>query len=261
MPFTTIGPGRIEYEHIAGDPNSPTIVMLHEGLGSVSMWKDFPQQLAGAIGSNVVIYSRHGYGRSAPLQSVRPVNYMHDEALTVLPQLLDALGVVSPILLGHSDGASIALIYAGGSGREVSGIVALAPHVFVEEISVRSIAAAKVAYETTTLRERLARYHDDVDGAFWGWNNIWLDPAFRAWNIERYLAGIACGVLAIQGEEDEYGSMEQIDRIAGTAPDVELCKLAHCRHSPHRDRPEAVVESVSKWIRQRKRTQCVTIGR
>jgi pimeloyl-ACP methyl ester carboxylesterase len=253
MPFKTIGPSRIEYEHIAGDPDSPTIVMLHEGLGSVSMWKDFPQQLAGATRSNVVVYSRQGYGRSSPQQAARSVSYMHDEALIVLPQLLDALGITDPILFGHSDGGSIALIYAGGSGRKVSGIVALAPHVFVEEVSVTSIAAAKVAYETTTLRERLARYHDDVDGAFWGWNNIWLHPAFRAWNIEQYLPHIACSVLAIQGEDDEYGSMEQIDRIARAAPDVELRKLEQCGHSPHRDRPDAVLEAVSAWIEQRKR--------
>jgi pimeloyl-ACP methyl ester carboxylesterase len=247
MPFKTIGPGRIEYEHIAGDPHSPTIVMLHEGLGSVSMWKDFPQQLARATRSNVVVYSRHGYGRSAPLQAARSVSYMHDEALIVLPQFLDALGIENPILFGHSDGGSIALIYAGGTGRKVSGIVVLAPHVFVEEISVTSIAAAKIAYETTTLRERLARYHDDVDGAFWGWNNIWLHPAFRGWNIEHYLPHIACRVLAIQGEDDEYGSMEQIDRIARAAPDVELRKLEQCRHSPHKDRPDAVLEAVSAW--------------
>jgi pimeloyl-ACP methyl ester carboxylesterase len=248
MPFTTIGSGRIEYRHIPGEPHSPTIVMLHEGLGSLSMWKDFPERLAGATRRNVVLYSRHGYGRSAPLQAPRSVHYMHDEALAVLPQFLDALQIVNPILFGHSDGASIALIHAGGSGRKVAGIVALAPHVFVEEISVTSIAAAKIAYETTTLRERLARYHDDVDGVFWGWNNIWLDPAFRAWNIEQYLTHISCGVLAIQGEEDEYGSMQQIDRIASAVSEVQLCKFEHCRHSPHRDRPDAVLEAVSEWI-------------
>jgi pimeloyl-ACP methyl ester carboxylesterase len=250
MPFTTIGPGRIEYEHIAGDPHSATIVMLHEGLGCVSMWKDFPQRLAAATGSNVVSYSRHGYGRSAPLKAARSPDYMHEEALMVLPQFLDALGIVKPILFGHSDGGSIALIYAGGSGRKVGGIIALAPHVFVEEISVTSIAAAKIAYETTNLRERLARYHDDVDGAFWGWNNAWLDPAFRAWNIEQYLPEIGCSILAIQGEDDEYGSMEQIDRIARVAQEVELRKLGQCGHSPHRDRPDAVLEAVSKWMRQ-----------
>ena len=252
MPFKTVAGGRIEYEHIAGNPQYPTVVMLHEGLGCVSMWKDFPELLAAATGSSVVAYSRHGYGRSAPLQGPRSVEYMHDEALLVLPQFLDALGIENPILFGHSDGGSIALIHTGGSGRRISGIVALAPHVFVEELSVTSIAAAKTAYETTTLRARLARHHDDVDGAFWGWNNIWLDPAFRAWSIEQYLPRIDCGVLAIQGEDDEYGTLEQVDRIARAAPDVELLKLRNCGHSPHRDRPDAVLEGVSRWIQQRR---------
>jgi pimeloyl-ACP methyl ester carboxylesterase len=251
MPFTPIGPGRIEYEHIAGDSDNPTIVMLHEGLGSVAMWKDFPEQLARATRCSVVVYSRHGYGHSAPLQAARSVRYMHDEALGVLPQFLDALGIVNPVLFGHSDGGSIALIHAGASGCKVAGIVALAPHVFVEDISVTSISAAKTAYETTSLRERLARYHEDVEGAFWGWNDIWLDPAFRAWNIEQYLPRIECGVLAIQGEGDEYGSMEQIERIARAAPDVELLKLANCRHSPHKDHPDAVLEGVSDWLQRR----------
>jgi pimeloyl-ACP methyl ester carboxylesterase len=250
MPFGNIGGGRIEYEHIIGDPKLPTIVMLHEGLGSVSMWKDFPGRLARITRSSVVVYSRRGYGRSAPLQAARSVEYMHDEALIVLPQLLDALGIVNPILFGHSDGGSIALIHAGGSGRKVAGIVALAPHVFVQEISVTSIAAAKIAYETTNLRERLARYHDDVDGAFWGWNNIWLNPAFRAWDIGEYLPYIQCSVLAMQGAQDEYGTMEQIDRISRTAPRVELYKLENCGHSPHRDQPDTVLEEVSKWTQQ-----------
>lgn len=255
MPFQNINGGRIEYEHIMGDPELPTIVMLHEGLGSVSMWKDFPGRLAKVTRSSVVVYSRHGYGRSAPLQAARPVEYMHHEALMALPQLLDALGIVNPILFGHSDGGSIALIHAGGSSRKVAGIVALAPHVFVEEISVTGIAAAKIAYETTNLRERLARYHDDVDGAFWGWNNIWLHPDFRAWDIREYVPRIQCSVLAIQGEQDEYGSMEQINRIAGAAQAVDVCKLEQCGHSPHRDQTEAVLEAVSEWLRRPKRTR------
>lgn len=249
MPFTTLASGRTEYQQIAGgDPAAPTIVMLHEGLGSLSMWKDFPARLAAVTGSNVVIYSRHGYGRSAPLRTRRGVRYMHDEALRTLPQFLDELGIGNPILFGHSDGASIALIYAGGSGRPVTGIIALAPHVFVEEITVSGIAAARLAYETTTLRERLARHHDDADSAFRGWNDAWLDPAFRSWNIEEYLSRIGCSILAIQGEDDEYGSMEQIERIARGAPDVELLKLADCGHSPHRDRPEAVLSAVAGFL-------------
>jgi pimeloyl-ACP methyl ester carboxylesterase len=257
MPFVTIGPGRIEYDRIQYDrmdgagAEAPTFVMLHEGLGSVSMWRDFPAQLACATRSSVVVYSRHGYGRSAPLRTPRSVRYMHDEALIVLPQFLDALGIENPILFGHSDGGSIALIHAGGGGRRVAGIVALAPHVFVEDISVASIAAAKIAFETTSLRERLGRYHDDVDGVFRGWNDIWLGPEFRAWNIEEYLSPITCPVLAIQGVDDEYGSLEQTRRLAHAAGDVELLNLANCRHSPHRDQPQKVLEAIAHWIKGR----------
>lgn len=250
MPFITIGPGRIEYEQIwGGHSKSPPLVMLHEGLGSVSMWKDFPTQVAQVTGSNVTVYSRHGHGRSATLRAPRTVQYMHDEALIVLPQFLDALGLDNPILFGHSDGGSIALIHAGGSGRRVSGLVALAPHVFVEDLSVTSIRAAKLAYQNTNLRQRLQRYHDDVDGVFRGWNNIWLDPAFRAWNIEEYLPRIACPVLALQGEDDEYGSLEQIQRIARSAPLAESVSLAQCRHSPHRDQPHQVLGAIGRWMK------------
>jgi pimeloyl-ACP methyl ester carboxylesterase len=249
MPFITIGPGRIEYDRIdAGSPDGPTLVMLHEGLGSISMWRDFPHQLARATRRNVVIYSRHGYGRSAPLRAPRSVRYMHDEALIVLPQFLDALEIRDPILFGHSDGGSIALIHAGGSGRKVAGVIALAPHVFVEDLSITSIEAAKVAYETTNLRERLGRYHDDADDAFRGWNDIWLHPEFRSWNIEEHLPRIACPVLAMQGADDEYGSGDQIRRIARTTADVESIILANCRHSPHRDQPEAVLDAVTGWL-------------
>jgi len=179
---------------------------------------------------------------------------MHDEALVVLPQFLDALGIDNPILFGHSDGGSIALIYAGGSGRRVAGIVTLAPHVFVEDVSVASIAAAKVAFETTSLRERLGRYHDDVDGVFWGWNDIWLHPEFRSWNIEEYLPRVTCPVLAIQGADDEYGSLDQIRRIAHAAANVELLCLANCRHSPHRDQPQKVLEATAHWTKGLKPT-------
>jgi pimeloyl-ACP methyl ester carboxylesterase len=197
----------------------------------------------------VMVYSRHGYGQSAPLTAPRAVSYMHDEALIVLPELLEELGIERPILFGHSDGGSIALIHAGS--HPVQGVIALAPHVFVEDLSVKSIAAAKVAFETTNLRARLARYHADVDGAFRGWNDIWLNPQFRAWNIEDRLPGITCPVLVIQGEDDEYGTVEQMQRIAMHAPDVELNHLAHCGHSPHRDQPERVMQSVLSWTHRR----------
>jgi pimeloyl-ACP methyl ester carboxylesterase len=175
---------------------------------------------------------------------------MHDEALRVLPQFLDALAIENPFLFGHSDGGSIALIHAGGSGRKVAGVVVLAPHVFVEEVSVASIAAAKTAYETTNLRERLGRYHDDVDAVFRSWSDIWLHPDFRLWNIEEYLPRVTCPVLAIQGDDDEYGSTEQIQRIASAAPDVELMSLPDCRHSPHRDQPQQVLQALARWLEQ-----------
>jgi pimeloyl-ACP methyl ester carboxylesterase len=179
---------------------------------------------------------------------------MHDEALLSLPALLDALDVKAPILFGHSDGASIALIHAGGmvgkDARDVTALVLMAPHVLVEDISVASIAQAKVAYETTSLREKLGKYHANVDSAFWGWNDIWLDPTFRAWNIEEYLPGIRCPILAIQGEDDEYGTMEQVERIAHLSRDVDLVKLADCRHSPHRDQPAAVLNAVGEFVQR-----------
>ena len=173
---------------------------------------------------------------------------MHDEALVVLPELLDALAIERPILVGHSDGGSIALIHAGSAIRPVAAVVTMAAHVLVEDISVASIAAAKTAFETTDLRAKLARYHADVDSAFWGWNRIWLDPDFRAWNIEAYLPGIACPVLAIQGEDDEYGTMEQMRRIGAQVRDVELVELEDCRHSPHKDQPEAVLDVITRFV-------------
>ena len=240
---------RIEYRFVepAGAAGSD-LVMLHEGLGSVSLWREFPEQLAQATGCRTLVYSRHGYGHSSPLDVPRRVDYMHEEALVGLPGILEQLGIRRPVLFGHSDGASIALIHAGSPGSRVAGIIALAPHVKVEELSVRSIAAAKTAYLETDLRERLRRHHADVDSAFWGWNRIWLDPAFRDWNIEGLLPSIRCPILAIQGEDDEYGTMEQIQSIARSAPDVKLLALAACRHSPHRDQPQAVLAAAHAFV-------------
>jgi pimeloyl-ACP methyl ester carboxylesterase len=249
MAFVDVGGARLEVERIdVGRAAAPPIVMLHEGLGSVAMWKDFPHRVAHAANRDVVVYSRAGYGRSAPATLPYGVRYMHDEALVALPRLLDACGIVRPILLGHSDGASIALIHAGASDRPVAGLALMAPHVIVEDVSIASIAAAKVAWRTTDLRARLSRYHDDVDRAFIGWNDIWLHPDFRAWNIEALVRDVRCPVLAIQGEDDEYGTMDQIERIARLAPDVELVRLADCRHSPHRDQPEAVLEALVRFV-------------
>ena len=249
MSFAHVGGHRIEYERIATAATSrPTVVLLHEGLGSVAMWRDFPGRLAHATGCNALVYSRYGYGKSDPLTAPRDVRYMHDEALVVLPGLLDQIGIARPILVGHSDGGSIALIHAGAGIRPVAAVVTLAAHVLVEDISVASIAAAKVAYETTDLRTKLARHHADVDSAFRGWNDIWLHPDFRAWNIEEYLPGIACPVLAIQGEDDEYGTMEQMRRIGVQVRDVELVELEDCRHSPHKDQPEAVLDAIRRFV-------------
>jgi pimeloyl-ACP methyl ester carboxylesterase len=248
MPFVEIGSSSLEYVEIDGArADLPTIVMLHEGLGSVSLWRDFPRSVARVTGQRVLVYSRAGYGRSTPLTGPRTPRYMHDEALIVLPQLLDRMAIERPLLFGHSDGASIALIYAGGSGRKVSGLVLLAPHVIVEDLSVTSIAAVGRAYETTDLRGKLSRHHEHVDSMFRGWNEIWLDPAFRNWAIEEYLPRISCPVLAIQGYDDEFGTMEQIERIRRAMPQAELLQLADCRHSPHRDQPEAVLEAAARF--------------
>ena len=248
MAFVHAGGHRLEVAEIdAGGRGRPTLVLLHEGLGSIAMWRDFPHRLAHATASRVIAYSRRGYGNSDPLAAARDVRYMHDEADVVLPELLDALRIARPILVGHSDGASIALIHAAGP-REVAAVVAMAPHVMVEDVSIASIAAAREAYRTTALREKLSRYHADVDGAFRGWNDIWLHPDFSAWNIEACLPRIACPILAIQGEDDEYGTMAQLDRIARGARDVELVKLGDCRHSPHRDQPDAVLDAIARFV-------------
>jgi pimeloyl-ACP methyl ester carboxylesterase len=249
MPFVEIASHQIEYERIEIAPVSrPTLVFLHEGLGSIAMWRDFPARLARATRCNAVVYSRYGYGSSDPLVEQRRVRYMHDEANVALPELLGRLAVDRPILIGHSDGGSIALIHAASGAKPVLGVVTLAAHVMVEDISVASIAAAKTAYETTGLRAKLARYHADVDSAFWGWNRIWLASDFRDWNIEDCLPRIECPVLAIQGEDDEYGTMEQMRRIGAKVKDVELLALEDCRHSPHRDRPEAVLGAIARFV-------------
>lgn len=241
---------RIEYGFVHpgadDDADGGDIVMLHEGLGSVSMWRDFPERLARATGRRTLVYSRFGYGRSSPIEAPRTVDYLHEEARR-LPAILERLRVRRPILFGHSDGASIALICAADTASDAAGVVALAPHVKVEEITVKGVTAAKAAYLTTDLPARLSRHHVDADAAFWGWNRIWLDPAFRHWNIEALLPRIRCPILAIQGEDDEYGTLEQVESIARTAPHARLLSLTACRHSPHRDQPAAVLAAVAEF--------------
>jgi pimeloyl-ACP methyl ester carboxylesterase len=242
---------RIEYgfvEPATATASGVDVVMLHDGLGSVSMWREFPEQLARATGYRTLVYSRRGYGRSSPLDAPRSVDYMHEEARIWLPAILARLGIRRPVLFGHSDGASIALIHAASPRSEVAGIIALAPHIKVEDLTVRSIVAAKAAYMDSDLPTRLSRHHAEVDSAFWGWNRIWLDPAFRSWNIEGLLPSIRCPILAIQGEDDEYGTMEQIESIARTAPDSRVLALPACRHSPHRDQPQAVLAATREFM-------------
>jgi pimeloyl-ACP methyl ester carboxylesterase len=226
----------------------PAIVLLHEGLGSVAMWRDFPAQLAARTRRRVVAYSRFGYGKSPPLREKRRPDYMHREAIETLPRLREELGLAEAILVGHSDGASIALIHAG-AGHAVRGLVALAPHVFVEDLTIRSIAAAREAWSATDLPSRLGRYHEDVEGAFRGWNDIWLDPAFRDWNIEEYLPSIAAPVLLIQGVDDAYGTMAQLDAIERRAGGrVQRLELPRCGHSPHRDEPVATLDAIAAFV-------------
>lgn len=245
----------LEVLRIPGDTRLPELVFLHEGLGSASHWKDFPVMVAASTGCPVTVYSRYGSGDSDILTEARPVRYMHDEALATLPELLSILHIENPILVGHSDGASIAIIYAGDHDR-LRGAILLAPHVFVEDLSVRSIAEAKVSFESTNLPELLGRYHRDPVRTFWGWNNIWLHPDFRSWNIEEYLPRITCPMLVIQGLDDQYGTMAQVEAIRKqSGGPVEVLKLEDCRHSPQRDQPKATLEAITKFIKEIVRTE------
>ncbi|HLY89017.1 MAG TPA: alpha/beta hydrolase [Acetobacteraceae bacterium] len=245
---------RLEYVMLqpqnAGAGDRPTLVFLHEGLGSVAMWKRFPAEIVAATGCAALVYSRYGYGRSDKLTQSRKVDYMHREALDVLPEVLDRLDIHAPVLIGHSDGASIALIHAGAGKRPVRGVVAMAPHVFVEDITVRSIAAAMTTFRTTDLPQRLARYHDDAESAFQGWNDIWLHPDFLRWNIETFLPGVACPLLLIQGEDDQYGTAAQVEAIARqVSGPVDTLMLPDCAHSPHQSmQKDATVAAIARFV-------------
>ena len=250
---------RVPIEHAwVGRPRhdraAPLMVFLHEGLGSVSMWRDFPARLCDAVGARGLVYSRPGYGRSGTLNPEPDwtPDFMHVQAHEVLPALFKALEINTaddrPWLLGHSDGGSIALLYAARHPDQTAGAVVLAPHILVEALSVASIAQARIAYENTDLRQRLARHHDDVDRAFRRWNHIWLAPAFRTWSIEAEIGRIRCPLLAVQGEDDEYGTLAQIHGIAARVPGTRLLALPGCGHSPHRDQPDAVVAAVTHLL-------------
>lgn len=247
---------RIEHAFIAPERRgAPLVVFLHEGLGSLSMWRDFPNAFCDAAGVRGLVYSRPGYGRSTPRapEEAWDLDFMHRQAHEVLPALLQALDIDAthdkPWLFGHSDGASITLLYAAKLRERVAGAIVLAPHILVEDLSVDSIAKAKTAYETTDLKQRLAKYHDDPDSAFYGWNRIWLHPPFRQWSIEDEVASIACPLLAVQGLDDEYGTLEQIRGIARRVPQTELLELPQCGHSPHKDQPEALIAAAIRFIR------------
>ena len=246
--FVNVCGRRLEYQRFAAAADSPTLVFLHEGLGSITQWRDFPERIVEGTGLPAVVYARHGHGQSDVLQQPQGIDFMHREALEMLPELLRQLEIARPILIGHSDGASIALIHAG-SGHPVHCMVAMAPHVFVEDISIEGIGAARRAFETTDLRARLARHHRDPVSTFRGWNDVWLAPAFRSWNIEGFLPQIQCPLLAIQGYEDEYGSMAQVEAIARQADGpVEVLRLAQCGHSPQKDQPQVVAATIVEFV-------------
>ena len=250
-------PVRIEYQWFGRDRvNAPLIVFLHEGLGSLSMWKDFPQRLCEAAGCQGLVYSRPGYGNSTPrpAEEAWGLDFMHRQAHDVLPALLKALAIdphiQKPWLLGHSDGGSITLLYAARFVNQIAGAIVLAPHILVEDLSVDSIAKARTAYLDTDLRQRLAKYHQDPDSAFWGWNDIWLHPPFREWSIEAEIESIRCPLLAVQGLDDEYGTLEQIRGIARRVPQTALLELSDCGHSPHRDQAECLIATACAFIQQ-----------
>jgi pimeloyl-ACP methyl ester carboxylesterase len=249
--FLDIGAQRLEYRMIGPRPEAaPTLVLLHEGLGCVGLWGDFPDQLSAATGAGVLVYSRAGYGQSSPVKLPRPLNYMHDEARDVLPRLLETIGFQRGLLIGHSDGASIAAIYAGShQDHHVGGLVLIAPHFFTEDSGIASIVEARKAYATGDLRAKLARWHADVDNAFKGWNGAWLDPDFRQWDITEVLAYIRVPVLIVQGEDDQYGTVKQIEVAQQECYcPVELALLPKARHSPQRDAPEATLDAIAEFV-------------
>jgi pimeloyl-ACP methyl ester carboxylesterase len=248
MPQIFIAGHKLEIERIKGA--GATLVFLHEGLGSIRQWRDFPRQIAEATGCHALVYDRYGYGQSAVLKEKRvSLRFMHEAALKELPALLKKLKVENPILVGHSDGGSIALIHAGSF--PVRGVVTMAAHVFVEDFGLKSIDAINRGFETSDLAQRLGKYHKDPAKTFHLWADAWLDPEFRKWNIEEFLPQIHCPMLAIQGERDEYGTMAQLEAIKRQVKGpCELLKLKECGHSPFKDKPKKVLEAITKFVRK-----------
>jgi pimeloyl-ACP methyl ester carboxylesterase len=257
MPFALIAQRRIAYRSIPGARGRPPLVFLHEGLGSAELWRDFPDSVAARLGARALIYSRFGYGHSDGLDGKRAPQFMHEEALTVLPALLDATGIERPLLIGHSDGASIALIHAACARRPVAALVLMAPHSFVEPVCVASIANIRATYCSTAddaggLRNRLAKYHARVDDAFLGWADVWLAPEFQTWNIEDLTRAVSTPILLIQGADDEYGTLAQLDSIEARAQGpVSRLVLTNCGHAPHRDRAREVLDAIVTFARDK----------
>ena len=242
----------IEYRWAGPDHATKTLVLLHEGLGSVAMWKGFEAHIASACGARVLVYSRPGYGRSTPRQPNEQwgTDFMHRQAREVLPAVLDGLGIWDPVgLIGHSDGASIALIAAAHLPDRYHRVAAMAPHTFVEDICIAAIQASRSKYTTGGLKQALSPYHDDPDSAYFGWSTAWLDPEFRSWNMLDLVAQLQQPILCIQGEDDEYGTMAQVLSIARAAPQTETLKLAKCGHAPHRDQPQQVLTALAHFFR------------
>jgi pimeloyl-ACP methyl ester carboxylesterase len=246
-----IGGCQLQYEWHGPPPlEAPTIVFLHEGLGAISMWRGFPAALCRRLGWGGLVYNRRGYGSSDPLDAPLSSDFMHHEALEVLPRILDRFGISRPVLFGHSDGGSISLIHAGSRLASPAALILEAPHVFVEDVTVRSIADIRDSYRSSDLRERLRRHHgSNVDNLFDSWTEVWLSETFRGWSIEEYLPAITCPILAIQGRDDQYGTSRQVDAIsAGASGTVETLLLDECRHSPHIDQREAVETAAIRFL-------------
>jgi len=250
--WVEVAEGKLEYLDIpATRQGLPELLFLHEGVGSVSMWRDFPAALAAATGCRAIVYSRQGHGRSSPRTQPLAPRFMHEEALEVLPELRARLGIARPVVVGHSTGASMALIHAGADRWPVAAVVAMAPLAFVEESNLASIREARRMYETTRWRDRLSRHHHDVDKTFFGWNDIWLDPRLRSWTLAGDLGSIRCPILVILGDGDPYSTPAQVDAIAknaGKSAHFEVLRLPDCGHEPHRDQPAAVIPAIARFV-------------